>query len=94
MADMQILRLAGWGEHWRMWKDEALTLGTLKQGVFPEQDYADLGQDLHVLIRRSIPIFEAPWGVKAALEKAGVKELRSLTPSTLRYGPPPSCSSD
>ena len=36
------------------------------------------------LIQTTMPVFNAPWHVKEALEAAGVPQLTSTTPSRLR----------
>lgn len=56
----------------------------LQDGCFLQAAPDQLGAAALDLIQSTMPVFDAPWPVKEALEAAGVPQLSSTTPSRVR----------
>ena len=70
-----------------MWQLRGGRLVHLRDGCFLQAAPEQLGSAALDIIQSTMPVFNAPWHVKEALEAAGVPQLTSTTPGRVRSAP-------
>lgn len=70
-----------------MWQLRGGRLVHLRDGCFLQAAPEQLGSAALDIIQSTMPVFDAPWHVKEALEAAGVPQLTSTTPGRVRSTP-------
>ena len=70
-----------------MWQLRGGRLVHLRDGCFLQAAPEQLGSAALDIIQSTMPVFNAPWHVKEALEAAGVPQLTSTTPGRVRSTP-------
>ena len=70
-----------------MWQLHGGRLVHLRDGCFLQAAPEQLGSAALDIIQSTMPVFDAPWHVKEALEAAGVPQLTSTAPSRVRSAP-------
>ena len=70
-----------------MWQLRGGRLVHLRDGCFLQAAPKQLGSAALDIIQSTMPVFNAPWHVKEALEAAGVPQLTSTTPGRVRFAP-------
>ena len=70
-----------------MWQLRGGRLVHLRDGCFLQAAPEQLGSAALDIIQSTMPVFDAPWHVKEALEAAGVPQLTSTTPGRVRSAP-------
>lgn len=70
---------------WLVWHGEHQQLVNLRDGVFLKGDLGAFGEAGASYVRNSLPLFNVPWRVKAALDAADIYGSTALDAPVLRY---------